>query len=105
MEKYPLDPARIRQLPPRFSWHFGAVGKPDLNAGALDIFLSGLRLLSAGRGDGPPHRSGDSGIFFFVDRLCIEWMGETLNPQNLERSGSDIICERQRSATRYRERA
>jgi len=72
--------------------HFAAVGKPDLDAGALEIFLSGPRLLSAGRGDSPPHRGGNSGISVFVDRLCIGWMGETPNPQNLERSGSDIIC-------------
>jgi len=48
---------RFVQIPVRFHHEFcfrrlldfGAVGKPDLNAGALDIFLSGPRLLSAGR--------------------------------------------------------
>jgi len=93
---------RFVQITVRFHYEYGvrrllnfeAVGKPDLNAGALGIFLSGPPLTSEGRRDGPPHRSGNSGISFFIDQLCIEWMGETPNPQNLERSGSDIISER-----------
>ena len=71
---------------------FGAVGKPDLNAGALDIFLSGPRLLSVGRGNGPPHRIGDSGIYFSRLDSPSNGMEKSL-ASKVERSGSHILGE------------
>lgn len=82
MEKYPIDPARIRHLPARFSWldqrlvsggHLGRCGRP---AQALYLFLAVV--------------SDAQGLSYYSDRSIRGHLG--MEQEELERGRADLIA-------------